>query len=103
MHYDDYKAASIPAYPIQKGMAKTKVRMVVYISAFIIAVSLLTLFDYTGYIYLTIATAIGFTWLWFSIKGFKASDDKLWARRMFRFSLVAITALSILIPLNLVY
>lgn len=99
---DDYAAASIPVLPVKKGARTTKQRMVLYIIGFIIATLLLTLFDYTGYIYFLIATVLGTAWLWLCLKGFKSSNDKLWARRMFRLSLVIITALSITIPFDVV-
>lgn len=100
--FDDYQAALIPLYPIKKGIPKTKVRMVIYIICFIIATASLTLLNYTGFLYLTIGTAIGIFWLLFCLKGFKRTDNEVWARQMFRISLVAITAVSVLIPFDLI-
>ena len=54
----------------------------------------LTLFDYTGYIYLVVATTASVLWLLLCLKGFKTDNDTLWARKMFRFSLVVVMALS---------
>lgn len=96
-HFEDYKAALIPVYPIKKGVQKAKIRMTLYIIAFILATLLLTVFHYTGGIYLIIAIAVGSAWLFLSLRGFKTNDNHLWARNMFRLSLIAITALAVTI------
>lgn len=92
---DDYAAASIPVMPIKKGMYTTKIHMLLYVIAFMITASMLTFFGYTGYGYLAVAGSLGLAWIWLCLKGFKSENDKLWARTMFRFSLVIITALCI--------
>jgi protoheme IX farnesyltransferase len=95
--FDDYKAASIPVLPIVRGIPITKIHITVYIAAFIALASLLTVYGYTGYAYLFSAGLLGGTWFWLSLKGFKVTDDKRWARKMFALSLVTIVALSIVI------
>lgn len=92
--FDEYKAASIPVLPITKGVYLTKIQMACYIIAFMGATSLLTILGYTGYAYLILATLLGSTWLALSFKGFKAKDDKKWARKMFAVSLVTIVTIS---------
>ncbi len=98
--FDDYAKAAIPVLPVQKGNHKTKQHMVRYVIAFIVATTLLTLFHYTGYYYLIAAILFGGGWLLLCLKGFKSQNDQLWAKQMFRLSLVVITALSIAIPLD---
>jgi protoheme IX farnesyltransferase len=97
---DEFAAASIQVLPIKSGMRITKIHMILYIIAFLIAASLLTLFGYTGYAYLVVASLCGFTWLWLCIKGFSADNDKRWARKMFVLSLQVITFLSIMISID---
>ncbi len=98
----DYTAVSLPVLPVVKGIYITKIHMLFYISAFIIAASMLTILRYTGYIYLIVVILAGFTWLGLCIKGFKTNDDKLWARKMFAFSLVVILILSVVMSFDLV-
>jgi heme o synthase len=100
--FNDYKAAGVPILPVTKGIQNTKVQMVLYIIAFIIAASLLLVFGYTGYIYLAVAVSLGLVWLAMGFKGFKSVNDQVWARGMFRFSLVVIMALSVVISLDVV-
>lgn len=97
---DDYASASIPVWPREKGIAATKLQMLLYIVAFLLASVLLTAFGYTGNLYLAATFLFGGAWLWLCAKGFKTDNDPLWAKQMFRLSLVVITALSILIGVD---
>ena len=99
---EDYTKANVPAYPIVKGLQKAKIRMVLYIIAFTAVSLLLTLFNYTGYIYFTAVLVLGFLWLALCLQGFNSTNDQLWGRRMFQLSLVLIAALSLIIPLDTV-
>jgi heme o synthase len=101
-HFDDYTAAEIPVLPVKKGMLRTKIHMLLYIIGFIFAAIMLTFFNYTGYLYLTVVTSVGISWLLLCMQGFKSQDDQLWGRYMFRLSLVTIAAICLMIPLDLV-
>lgn len=102
MHFDDYKKAGIPVLPISKGIARTKVHMMLYILAFIPIAMLFTLLNYTGYAFLIVTACIGITWLAWSIIGFRCANDKLWGQQMFRLSLFMIGAICFAIPFDLV-
>jgi len=97
---DEYAAASIPVLPIVKGIYATKIQMLLYIIAFMGATLMLIAFGYTGYAYLIVAIVLSCSWLWLCIKGFTSTNDRLWARKMFRLSLVIITVLSIMICID---
>ncbi len=98
--FNDYLAASIPVLPVKKGMQETKVQMLLYVIAFGMTASMLTVFGYTGYLYLAATVLLALAWLWLSIQGFKAANDKVWARKMFLFSLVIVPILSLLMSLD---
>ena len=93
----DYATASIPVLPIVRGMQVAKIQILLYMVAFCVAALLLTFFGFTGYAYLVATALLSFAWLWKGLKGFKASSDKLWARKVFLHSLVVIMGLSIMI------
>ncbi len=97
----DYKSASIPVLPVKKGITTTKLYILWYIGAFAISAPLLSVFGYTGYIYLVLSAALGLLWL---SKGITtpSSDPTKWAKSMFLFSLIVICAISVLIPLGAV-
>jgi protoheme IX farnesyltransferase len=98
---DDYASAGLPVLPVKKGMHHTKIQIVGYIAAFIVATSLLTFLGYTGYIYLAVVTLLGLAWLWKGLKGFRAGvDDKGWARKMFFFSLIITLSLDIMLSVG---
>jgi heme o synthase len=98
--YEDYSSAIIPVLPIKKGLKKTKQQMVIFMILFIIACGMLSLFHYAGYSYLFCMIVLGFIWLAIEIRGFKTSDEKKWARKVFFFSLILIVAFSLLLVLN---
>lgn len=100
-HLEDYRRAEIPVLPVSRGVEQTKVHMVIYIIAFIPTAMLLTFFNYTGMVYLWSALALGLVWLALSISGFFSRNDQRWGKQMFRFSLVLIMALSIIIPFDI--
>lgn len=96
----DYQAANIPVLPAVKGMLTTKIQMVLYGLAFLIAASLLTFLGFTGYLYLIGMLLTGTIWLGMSLRGFWLKDSTKWARGVFFFSLVTILILSVLLSVN---
>ncbi|MCE5317676.1 MAG: heme o synthase [Parachlamydia sp.] len=101
-HFNDYVAAEIPVLPVIKGIWRTKIHMLLYILAFTFSAMLLTLFGYTGNFYLAVALVLGLTWFGLCLAGFAYQNDQLWARSMFRLSLVLITAICFAISLDIV-
>ena len=96
----DYIAAKIPVLPTQKSMRYTKMSMLVYVIIFSILSMLPTFFGYAGKYYLSVAIASSFYWIYLTVKGFAASDDALWARRNFLFSIILITLLSFMMVID---
>lgn len=97
---NDYAALSIPVLPVKKGLQTTKIHMLLYIIAFILATVMLTFCGFAGILYLVVAALLGCYWLFLCIKGFKSENATLWARKMFLASLVIITVLSITITVG---
>ncbi len=101
LHFNDYVKARIPVLPVEKGVWRTKIHMVLYIAAFILTAMMLTFFNYTGYFYLWIVLGISSSWLILGVKGFKSENDQLWGQQMFRLSLLVIAAVCLVIPFDL--
>ncbi|KAF3362727.1 Protoheme IX farnesyltransferase [Chlamydiales bacterium STE3] len=101
-HLEDYALAGIPVLPLKKGILRTKIHMALYIIGFILTSAMLTLFHYTGYLYLAATLGLGTLWLIQAIAGFAKEDFKQWGYRMFCLSLVLILAICIVIPLDVV-
>lgn len=101
--FDEYKAASIPVLPVEKGMWATKIQVVFFVILFSIAAHLLAAFHYVGHIYLVIATLLSLTWLGFALKGFWVADDKRWARKMFFMSLIVLLVLCLTMSIDVLF
>lgn len=99
---DDYAAAALPVLPVRRGVRTTKVHMLLYIVAFLIVSVALTLFGHTGYVYLVVTALLSLAWLRIAAQGFQAENDIVWARKLFRFSLIVLVILCIVISLNAV-
>jgi protoheme IX farnesyltransferase len=96
----DYREAGLPVLTVKKGVRAAKYQIVAYIIAFIIAAALLSLYGYTGYVYLIAIVGLGLWWLKLGLEGFKAEDDNKWGRQVFLFSLIITLAFSLLLALN---
>jgi len=98
--FSDYANAKIPVLPVRKGIFYTKVQILLYVTAFVIATLMLTFLHYTGTAYFISALILGIFWIRLSILGFSTKDDKKWARKTFVFSIICITILSIMMSVD---
>ncbi|MBS0054330.1 heme o synthase [Yersinia sp. Marseille-Q3913] len=98
--FKDYQAANIPVLPVIKGISVTKNHITLYILAFMVATLMLTLSGYAGYKYLVVAAAVSVWWLGMALRGYKATNDIVWARKLFIFSIIAITSLSVMMSVD---
>jgi heme o synthase len=96
----DYKAAGIPVLPLQKGFRTTKMYILSYVTAFLIANLLLSWLGYTAYTYAIVMGLISLGWLGLGVKGFKALSDSRWARTMFLYSLGVVLVLSAMLSIG---
>jgi heme o synthase len=97
---DDYTAAAIPVLPVKQGTTAAKKHIVVYILAFTAATLMLTFGGYTGYSTFAVATVMGLSWLYLAWSGHKASDERLWARKLHIFSILTIFILSVMMSID---
>lgn len=98
--FDDYAAAAIPVLPVTQGTAVAKKHIIGYILAFMAATLMLTLGGYTGYSTFGVATVFGLAWLYLAWSGFKAPDERIWARKLFVFSILAMFVLSVMMSID---
>ncbi len=97
---EDYRAADVPVLPVKRGTAVAKGRIVGSILGFLGAALMLTFGGYTGYGYLLVAAVLGVAWLYMAWSGYRAPDDRRWARKLFAFSLLNIFALCIMMSID---
>src|SRR5476649_137051 len=98
--FKDYQAASIPVLPVKRGISVTKHHIILYIIGFMVATLMLTLVGYAGYKYLIVAAAVSIWWLGMALKGYKADNDIVWARKLFGFSIITIMSLSFMMSVD---
>ena len=100
--FDDYAAAGIPVLPVKRGRASAKKHIIAYVPIFTTATLLLTIFGYTGYNTFAAAVILGMSWLCMAWAGCKAPDERLWAGRLFAFSVLTIFILSVMISIDFI-
>jgi protoheme IX farnesyltransferase len=95
--FSDYSNAHIPVLPVKSGAKHTKVQILIYIILFSIAALLPTVYGYTGYVYLITMSVLCTYWLYLSISGFAKKNDQIWAKGLFRYSLIVILVFSVIV------
>jgi protoheme IX farnesyltransferase len=98
--FKDYQQAGLPVLPVRKGMQRAKLEILIYVAAFTVAATALTLYHFTGYIYLVVMVVLGLIWFWKGAAGFKTLDDNKFGRKMFFFSLVVLLTFSTMVALG---
>jgi protoheme IX farnesyltransferase len=95
----DYVSAGIPVLPASYGINRARRDMILFTFLFIIFTSLLYLLGYTGIIYLVAMTTASIIWLSMGMERFKNKNPELWAKQMFRFSLIVLLVFCITISI----
>ncbi|TMO75379.1 protoheme IX farnesyltransferase [Pseudoalteromonas sp. S3785] len=94
--FKDYQAAGIPVLPVAQGIDKAKRHIVLYIAVYALVVMLLPISGYTGAAFMAVACITSFWWLLMALRGYRRNINLTsWARQVFAFSIINITALSI--------
>ncbi len=96
----EYQFANIPVWPDKFGMKSTKINMVFYGCGFVISSTSLSVFADAGYFYLLVMLAVGLWWLMLILKGFKTTNNTLWAGHVFKRSLSVLMVFSLMIAID---
>jgi heme o synthase len=96
----EYAAANVPVMSVVKGVRSTTIQIFLYTILYVICTLLLTVYGYTGYIYFVVMALVGAYWIWLGYRGLKAKDADAWARRMFKFSMIAILVLCLMLSIG---
>lgn len=84
---EEYRAAGFPLLPVVKGIKRTKIQMVPYVTLLVAVSILFYAYGYVGWIFLSIATLLSVIWLIMTLSGFKAKLDEAWAKQNFFMSI----------------
>lgn len=96
----EYEAAKIPVLPAIQGIRTTKLQMNAYIFGFLVCCLALGATGSTGVSFIAIMSFTTIYWLYLGIKGLKLTDNEVWARSMFKVSLVVLLSFAAMLSLN---
>lgn len=96
----EYAAAHVPVMSVVKGTRSTIIQIYIYTLLYVASTLLLTVFGYTGVIYLVVMAIAGAYWVWLAGKGLTTKTPEAWARRMFRFSMITILLLCVMVSIG---
>jgi protoheme IX farnesyltransferase len=91
---EDYRAGSIPIWPVKYGVHRTQLWILAYTMLYIASIFLLAFFGSAGLTFACVLGILGIYWLFKGIVGLKTQEPIAWARGMFGFSLVTLLILS---------
>ncbi|XBC40655.1 MAG: heme o synthase [Buchnera aphidicola (Nurudea yanoniella)] len=101
MHFNDYKNANIPVYPIIKPFFFTKRCVNVFIILFLISICFFTIIGCTGYKFLLILLFFSITWLYFSCKKYRYDKNNiLWSKNVFYHSIFVMLILNFMMSID---
>jgi protoheme IX farnesyltransferase len=98
--FDDYADAEIPVFPVKHGVSAAKKHIFGHVMAFVAAASMMTFCGYTGYGYLAVVAALGLIWLRLAWSGFGTPDNRVWAGKLYAFSILNIIALCVMMSID---
>lgn len=96
----DYASAGLPVLPVKKGVQITKFTIIMYILSFTLATLLLTIYNYTGLVFMTVMSLFGLGWLYLGLQDLNKTNHEEWAKKMFYFSLIVILVLSVMLSVG---
>ncbi|MDB5160230.1 MAG: Protoheme farnesyltransferase [Candidatus Saccharibacteria bacterium] len=96
----DYASAKLPVWSVVYGMKSAKRQILLFTVVYAIVSVLLTVFGYTGIIYLVLSIALSVYWLYRGISLYNKLEDDKWARKMFGASLLILLAILFLISIG---
>lgn len=96
----EYAKAKIPVMSVVKGIRSTTIQIFIYTILYVVSTLLLTVYGYTGWTYFVVMLLTGLYWLWIGYEGLHAKQPEAWARRMFKFSMVTILVLCVMLSVG---
>lgn len=96
----EYAAAHVPVMTVVKGVRSTIVQIFIYTVLYVISTLALSFYGYTGVTYFVVMTIAGVYWIWLATEGLRTKDSEVWARRMFRVSMVMILLLCVMLAVG---
>ena len=84
---DEYRRAGLPMLPVARGVAVTKIRMLLYTVALLPVTTAMYWLHLVGFAYLVVALGLGLAYLGLTIDFVRKPVTQQGARRLFGFSI----------------
>lgn len=97
---DEYARAGIPVISVVRGIRATIFQILIYTVAFVVVTLLLPLSGLVGIAYSAVMGVLGLGWIWLGIRGLRARTPEIWARQMFRFSMIMVLAICLMVSVG---
>lgn len=96
----DYQKAGLPVWSVRHGLKSAKIHIFISIVLFAVTVPWLTVFGYTGIVYLVGSLTLAGWWLYKAIKTYRIREDEKWARGVFGVSLAVLLGMCGLVAIG---
>ncbi|BCD91654.1 protoheme IX farnesyltransferase [Francisella halioticida] len=93
LYMDDYKKVSLPMLPLVRGITYTKKIMLIYLVLFVLSCSLPMLLGDADLLSFVFCMLISLFWLYKSMKSYISDEDRVFAKTVFKFSIIVITVI----------
>jgi len=96
----DYASAKLPVWSVKYGLKSSKRQILFFTIIYTLSATALTVFGYTGIVYLVVALGLSVYWVYRCISLYNKVDDEKWARKMFGASLLILLAMLLMISIG---
>lgn len=93
LYIDDYKKVKLPMLPIVKGIACTKKIMLFYLALFVVSCALPAVLGSADLFSFIVCMLVALFWMYKSIQSYRTDTDRVFAKTVFKFSIIVITAI----------
>lgn len=97
---EEYRTAGFPLLPVVKGVKRTKIQMIPYVTLLLVTVVLFYVYDFAGIFFLIVSFILTAFWLVHTISGLFTKDDVKWAKFNFLISVNYLMIVFILMIVN---
>ncbi|XBC39638.1 MAG: heme o synthase [Buchnera aphidicola (Chaetogeoica yunlongensis)] len=99
-YLEDYRMANIPIFPIIYGLKITQYNIVITIILFFIFSCGLFILNFLGYKYFIVLFVLCSVWLYYSCLKLTHDNSKLWAKKVFQWSIIVVFLLDVFISFD---
>lgn len=97
LYMDNYSKVKLPMLPLVKGITYTKKIILFYLVLFVVSCALPGLLGSADLLSFVVCMLVALFWLYKSVLSYKKDTDRIFAKTVFKFSIIVITAICLTI------